>query len=663
MDEREASVPAITNASDAESDSLELQEWGKYLPAPVPEQTRTVIVLVDRPSESVQTQQQGTTEFWGEPVAFLPYQPSPGNILPLRKATDEIVLKPPFYHVGAAYYEGSDGYYFIDRNGDYRRFTDFLIKICSREIVQKIDGTASEMLEIELTNDHGKKENIRIPIEDWSELAGKIERSVHSCLIFSDEFSNIRERFKRLVGILLKNAKIPKHIIRQVWGWGELLPDGSRKFYHGGMSDCRSEKKLLPPLTEPAKRFQILQEAWGHVQNLGPMNVVIPLVLYSLQSYMDALFTDAGYPVDFCEMMIGDSGFLKTSTAREIFAPAAPKEKRIYSVRGTEAAFNVLHEQSYDDTLVVDDYNKEGNASDIKRKERIIRALIRTYSDKTPRAKYGGNDNVKQYAIRGGCVFTGETRLLSQVKSGELRYIKIVFRSRMNGEELAHLQKNPTLWLAFTSEFIRFVEKNYVAIVEFIRKAFDEGRSDVRLEEPRLIDIDIHLRIVVDVLAKFLLEENIMVPMEAEKWIVKAKESVYEVIAQQGQDAKTEEPFVRYLVEFWNLLGTGALKIATSLEDYLKNQTAFVGYQADDIYMVKKDEAYKRIREAFFERDETLPISTDDLSKSLRDHGITKCDKGSCLKKAPSQIKGRPRMLALIIKECQKIIEEESKNE
>ena len=79
--------------------------------------------------------------------------------------------------------------------------------------------------------------------------------------------------------------------------------------------------------------------------------------------------------------------------------------------------------------------------------------------------------------------------------------------------------------------------------------------------------------------------------------------------------------------------------------------------------MIKKDDAYKSIKDAFWNRNEALPISSDDVSKALKAQGLTKCDKGSCLKKAPSQIQGRPRMLALIVNNCEKFIEEATKNE
>ena len=66
-----------------------------------------------------------------------------------------------------------------------------------------------------------------------------------------------------------------------------------------------------------------------------------------------------------------------------MFAPFVFTNDRLSTVRATEASLSVLHEIFYDDTLVIDDFNREGSEQEVRDKMRNIRALIRAYSDKT----------------------------------------------------------------------------------------------------------------------------------------------------------------------------------------------------------------------------------------------------------------------------------------
>ena len=309
------------------------------------------------------------------------------------------------------------GYYFQNKEKKWFRFTDFFIIIDYLEIVIDMNGDEKREFLIRLVNDHGDVKELSVRYEDWINLPSQIEHQAPKFQIFVDEYRNAGEKFKRLLGELLKNILVKEKVVYDYWGWGKLI-NGYRKFYHGGLSDCRSEKYLPPPL-DRQNCLYIFSQAWN-VFYVGSHDVTVPIIFYSLASYADAVFTDAGYPLAHCLMIVGESGTLKTSFCKVIFAPFVPEKDRLNTVRATAASLRVLHEKFYDDTLVVDDFNLEGSPQEVKDKMRNIRDLIRAYSDKTPRAKYGGKDNVKKYAIRGGCVFTGETKLTGQLKSSEL---------------------------------------------------------------------------------------------------------------------------------------------------------------------------------------------------------------------------------------------------
>ena len=352
---------------------------------------------------------------------------------------------------------------------------------------------------------------------------------------------------------------------------------------------------------------------------------------------------------------------MKTSFAKVVFAPFNPENDRVHTIRSTEASLRVLHEKYYDDTLVVDDFNLEGSPQEVKEKMSNIQTLIRAYSDKTPRAKYGGRDNVKKYALRGGCVFTGETKLVGQLKSSELRYIKVIFKKRLNGDNLAFFQKNPQVWSYFVATFIRHLERNYATIVEHTRQNFEVERKATRLENARLIDAFLQLKIIAEIFCNVFREAGIFSQEQVYTNLSYLVQILHGVVSQQEQAATTQDPCFMYLDEFFNLVGTNVFRIAPNIEVYVQNMIYYIGYKdaENQTLMIKKDDTFKYVQNAFTARHDYLPISADEISIKLKEAGLTKCDAGSCLKKAPSKIPGRPRMLALIEHKCYDFIQKQ----
>lgn len=547
------------------------------------------------------------------------------------------------------------GYYFQNKEGKWVRFTDFFIVIEYLEIVVDVNGDMTKKFLIRLMNDRCDIKELSVHYEDWINLQSQIEHQAPAFQIFADEYRNVGEKFKRLLGELLKNIRVEEKLVYDYWGWGQSI-NGCRKFYHGGLPDCKSEK-CLPPPVDRQSCFNIFNQAWN-IFNIGSYDVTVPIIFYSLASYADAVFTDAGYPLAHCLMIVGESGTLKTSFCKVIFAPFVPEKDRLNTVRATAASLRVLHEKFYDDTLVVDDFNLEGSSQEVKEKMRNIRDLIRAYSDKTPRAKYGGKDNVKKYAIRGGCVFTGETKLTGQLKSSELRYIKVLFKERLNGNMLAVFQKNPCIWQVVVAEFIRHLERNYLAIAAEVKRTFTQERNIQGLESSRLIDTFLHLKIIAKIFCDCCLEVGLLTKENVTSWLNYFTQVLYTVVSSQDKESESKEPYILFLIKFFDMVGTGKLVIAPDIDTYIQDMRHYIGYRdnKNQVLMIKRADSFNVVYNELC-RNEYLPISVDDLSKILKREGLTKCDKDGCLKKASSRIEGRPLMLALIESKCKDIVD------
>ena len=568
-----------------------------------------------------------------------------------------------YISIDGKFYEGEYGYYlFHEQNETYTQMTDFFVEILEKQVLKAIDGTTEEIVKVKLYDNENWEKFIEIPYEEWTNLFAIIEKMVPERLIATDEIPNIK-KFQRLASSIIRHSEVKVNEILQFWGWGPIRGDGSRKFYHGGLEDCKSAKSLSPPITDSILLGEIIRDVLDIIK-VGPSDIVATLLVYSAASYMDALFTDSGHFLSHCLMLIGPSGMMKTSLARVIFSPFLPVKDRIETVRSTEASMHVLHEKAYDDTLVIDDFNREGSIYEVKAKMKNLQTLIRSYSDKSPRAKYGGKDDIKKYAIRGGCTFTGETGMTGELKSGMLRYIKLSLNQRLDGVILKKYQDSPEKITIFFSEFIRYLERKYVFLVNYFKEEFESWRKDFeRLREPRLIDAFAHLSLSAETILKFTIDNNAMSEAEANKWYKEFLNGLFDILSKQSIESVTIEPYILYLKEIWNLIGTGAIEVAYDLGEYMDNMKKYIGYADGDLYMFKNEALYKAVSDSFKNKNDYLTMSLQEVTRALRDHELSECNKGSCLKKASSRLPGRPLMLALIKPKCEKLLEEMVINE
>ena len=552
-----------------------------------------------------------------------------------------------FYPIGKNYYCNSEGFFImLDKRGPVQ-FTDFLMCVSSiNEHYMFDDEETSKSFEVAVLDSLNYPFKLDVPASKWKNLLTMIEAQDPVCTIFMDEVSRAAYYFQQVAALLLHRRNIPHRTIVDRWGWGPVKPDGSREFYHGGRDDCTSEKKLLLDPTIS------LTAGWSIV-DVGEHSATVPLLLYGAACYMDAIFTDAGYPLDFCLMLIGESGYMKTAFSKVLFNVFADHASQIHSVRGTEAAMHALTEEHWDDIAPIDDFNLEGGTAEVRQKMKNIQGLIRTYSDKSPKEKYSSaKKHTTGYKVRGGAVFTAETAMLGQIKSAELRYLKVVMQHPMTGERLSVFQQNPAIIQSFWSAWIRHLEGHYVQIFARIQQQFPSYRKMAPVAEPRLKDDFAHLLCVLDEMARFV-ENNCGCSVDRKEY----GDIIARLVCKQAEEANQVEPYIRFLAEIFALLGTGQLKLAPNLEAYASDLLPFIGYRDGDLIMLKSDVLYTEVIEATRRRGDELLLTINDLKKKLKENGLIQCDKEGFLKKAPSKIPGRPRMLALRHQACLKKLE------
>ncbi len=567
---------------------------------------------------------------------------------PLRSLTPE---EEGYICIGDNYFLRGEGFFIRMNKKGMTQFSDFVMDVVAEIGHYRFDGEKLERsFKVVIVDATNFVVTLDIPAAEWKSLMRRIEEKNPICTLLKDSVPHAEEYFRRAAALLL-HKKRPCTLMVDRWGWGPVKKDGTRDFYHGGRKDCSSGKKLLIDETVSLTTgFSILEA--------GEQQVTVPLLLYCAASYMDALFSDAGYPLDFCMMLVGDSGFMKTAFSKVLFNVFVEKSRRIHSVRGTEAAMHALTEETYDDVLVVDDFNLEGSREEVNRKAKNIQGLIRTYSDKSPREKFSVKKRAAGYHVRGGCVFNGETRLLGQIKSAEFRYLRVNITRPMDGARLEVFQQNPAIMETFWTRWIQYLESNYGQVCLRIQRDFSRYREGAPVKVPRLKDDFAHLSITLDEMLRFI-KLNCSCLVDESKYSAIIAGLVY----KQAEEANQVEPYVRFLAEIFALLGTGQLRVAPSVEAYISELKAFAGYKDGDVYMMNCDVVYSQVIKAARDRGDDLPLTIEDMKRKFKEHELLSCGKDGILKRGSSKIPGRPRLLALRYQACLRELEDSKTEE
>ena len=555
------------------------------------------------------------------------------------------------------------GYYKSRKNRAVRISNFTIFSISKTNVIN-----ANEEQEIETTFQFGytdentdKRYELSIPLKETMNLQTHIEQGYPDCMVYMDLVGNAKGLFKQIVSTLYRRiAPIPASTVYSFSGWSPLI-EGRRFYLHGGRPDCRTEIEI-PPL-DPAKDAMMIKEAMK-IANVADKSVIRPLICYQIESFLSAPFEDAGFPNRHSLMMVGSTGSGKTSLARVIFAPFQPTG--IHSFRDTTASFRHSVENARDNVFLLDDFLQEGKRSKVTENKEKLWKLVRAYSDSTFGAKYKNSKGNYETTVRGGCVFTAEEEPTSEMESASLRYIKVPFHE-INWESLTEFQTNPEIFKVFYAEVIGFIERHYADIVDYIKQNFRNVRDEYskRLRKNRMADTAADLCLSSHVLAQFLKDKNIWTEETAKVWESENKEIFAQLAEGNEKSSRNRNPITRFLRALLDMEARKKCRFACNIDEYVNHTEEYIGYYCQEVgtgkrlLMLQESEAYRCVTNELEKVDDYLNVSLTTVVSKLKRIGLSKCDAGSNLKRPPSKIPGRARMLCLKMDEVERYLQKE----
>ena len=449
---------------------------------------------------------------------------------------------------------------YIDRNGkalyEKESFTSSII----------IDGTDNEKIEI-LTS-------------DISNITTIIAKRFSSAIFNGSkkEAKTIENMFRQKTkGVIVKKTYI-EH------GW--QLIDGEMLYLHDEKitdSQLVIETGLSLPVQRGLRRSDIYNIFRNALSVYGDMPTISTMLLFSLLGVSFRLFEEAGYIPRFVLFINGKTGSMKT-TLSQIFYIQLTDEKHRNTVRRIDSDTIVSFERALvksgrDTTTLFDDYAPAKTAQKKTEMQNKLEAIIRMVGDGSTKSRSNEKlQDVQGDGVHGAVVVTGELR--GKGLSSNLRCVYcMIDKSNVNVELVSWFQKYKNYYTSFISYFTEYLELNWNNELCYIKNKFDDERQKLQtvLNERRLIDSCVILRLLADILKRFFVSFCNVDTQYIEKVINDMKEGVISNLLMNQELSIEENPSTEFIKAIDVLIDKGCINIGTK-EEFIKTKN-FDGFE------------------------------------------------------------------------------------
>lgn len=449
---------------------------------------------------------------------------------------------------------------YIDRNGNalYER-ESFASNII-------IDGTDNEKIDI-LTS-------------DISNITTIIAKRFSSAILNGSkkEAKTIENAFRQKT----KGVNVKKIYIEHGW----QLIDGKMLYLHDEKitdSQLVIETGLSLPVQRGLRRSDIYNIFQNALSVYGDMPTISTMLLFSLLGVSFRLFEEAGYIPRFVLFINGKTGSMKT-TLSQILYMQLTDEKHRNTVRRIDSDTIVSFERALvksgrDTTTLFDDYAPAKTAQKKTEMQNKLEAIIRMVGDGSTKSRSNEKlQDVQGDGVHGAVVVTGELR--GKGLSSNLRCVYcMIDKSNVNVELVSWFQKHKNYYTSFISYFTEYLELNWNNELCYIKNKFDDERQKLQsvLNERRLIDSCVILRLLADILKRFFVNFCNVDTQYIEKVINDMKEGVISNLLMNQELSIEENPSTEFIKAIDVLIDKGVINIGTK-EEFIKTKN-FDGFE------------------------------------------------------------------------------------
>lgn len=494
------------------------------------------------------------------------------------------------------------------------RLANFFIDIERIYNLVSLNGGIDKSILIKLTSGERTQE-LMIAMTDFRNLMKIIESNYLGYYLYPD--SRRQYDLFKLYAMEVYENKIGSLTIETVYqnaGWN-LTPNNNWHYYSGNdVGYCESDFRLANNVCFQAT--DLINWAMGLLE-IGPDEVMIPLILHAHMGYTLKLFEDAGYQEQYILALIGESGSKKTSLARVLFALF---NGGFINFTSTDRAIELEMMNRQDSTLVMDDLSCGNDKFQAGKFEKILRQL----GDSTGRKKsINGGSEQESVSTRCAITLTAETDIDALSKSSKLRTLAIkIGIDSLNSEKLgiyqqdkvqAKLYAQPSKLEQYMTFYIDYLEKNYAQVKNRLVALKDSPYGSELYFARQAIIFKMLISqaiILLDFWVKYC-------PMPQEFWAFmhdRIYSTVKNVMIANEQRGKEFEPYILFLKAIAEFVASNGLvvpdKNAFGIESAL-------GYWQNGTVILKAEQSYHYVCQYYARQGKVFPESLNGILDKL----------------------------------------------
>jgi len=521
--------------------------------------------------------------------------------------------------IGSLYSErGGEVYATGTDKKEESQICNFTVQLIER-VIEKTYDSEVEKVKLQALNRAGTVV-VEVSLEKFSSLFKEIRKKDPGFWLSPGTHAQFEQYIAELYN--QEKNKLPTRITYSNAGWQTI--DGQNYYLSGGRLGCIAERSI-PEI--PKQQWSTYASHGRDFIKVGNQSdKMIPLFVAAHLGYLAKPFEDIGCPVQFLTVLIGQTGSLKTSLAKELFQ--CFNCEGFLNFHSTEAAIELHRKDAYDQTLMLDDIFSCSDKAVIRKFE----LLLRSFGDTAPRRKANSTvTGTESVPIRGAAVVTAENLPASQLSSA-LRCLNILVDNQtFNKNELRKFQENSShakmagsssVLQGYFASFISYVETNYNPIMQEAMVLHHELSKNNDIKFPRLAAIYRVMLIATSIVLNFWRTSRIIDDITHHQLRDEWQISIFRLIKENQAMATTSEPYAKYMATINDQLNIGSAKIATSINEFAQMYPTFIGYAEGEMLYLDSSATFRIASEEH--KDRGFEVTESAINKRLCDLGITK---------------------------------------
>ncbi len=411
------------------------------------------------------------------------------------------------------------------------------------------------------------------------------------------------------------------------YGWQKI--DGQWVYAHDSLqtqNDIIFQTSMTLPSYEWTRERigQIFLDAYHLYEGEAEIGTMLA---FSMMGVLYRLFHDAGYAPHFILFINGKTGTMKTTLSKILFGQLSDEVHRDIPRRidaDTVASFERGIVLSGRDTVtLIDDYAPPKTARQKLCNEEKLEAIIRMIGDRSTKSRSNiGLDDCRGEGIEGAVVLTGE--LIGKGLSSNLRCLYCgLQREKVNVNQVSVFQQEPYRYTTLIRHFSYYAAENWTRIREYIQGTFQPEReiTGQQLTERRLVDSAVVLRLICEIIRKFLVQYCFASVVEADAVTEKMKDGILRMAVMSEQISK-EETFGVRIAKMIDQLVQGGELVMIDRKPNEADIGKIDGFYNKNFYYFVPENLFGEVKKIFCMTNVFFPLDLDEMVKTLYEEGL-----------------------------------------